>query len=422
MEKENRTKAAGHLVGSKKSTRSVAHILLIFMAVYSKITLHKGKEISVQRLHPWLFSGAIKIKEGFITEGSIVDVFSSSGQYLCTGLYGSGSIAVRVISYDQVKIDTAFWVHKIDKAWTYRKNLGILSVATNCCRLFFAEGDGVPGLVLDYYDGHVIFQAHNIGVYQLRNDIVSALQQVLGSELKTVFDKSADTLGKHAKEKSTNGFLLGESGVVSVSENGIKFEVDFVNGQKTGFFLDQRNNRELLMKYAKGRKVLNTFCYTGGFSIYAAKAGAQFVHSVDVSSSAIDICNQNAELNQVNNHEAFVVDTFEFLKDKNGLYDCIILDPPAFTKSRDTRHQAVIGYKRLNAMAMKMIQPGGLLMTFSCSGVVDKFLFYNTIAAAAMESGRDVKVLEYLNQPPDHPVTPYFPEGEYLKGMVLYIA
>jgi 23S rRNA (cytosine1962-C5)-methyltransferase len=389
--------------------------------VYSKITLQKGKEISVQRLHPWLFSGAIKLKEGFITEGSIVEVFGSNGQYLCTGLYGSGSIAVRVISYEQVKIDTAFWVNKIAKAWEYRQNLGILNSHTNCCRLFFAEGDGVPGLVLDYYDGHVIFQAHNIGVYQLKADIVVALQHVLGTALKSIFDKSADTLGKHAKEKSVNGFLLGQSGSVAVTENDVKFEVDFVNGQKTGFFLDQRVNREILMKYAKGRKVLNTFSYTGGFSIYAAKAGAMLVHSVDVSASAIDICNQNAELNHLTNHQAFVADTFDFLKDKQGQYDCIILDPPAFTKSRDTRHQAIIGYKRLNAMAMKMIQPGGILFTFSCSGVVDKFLFYNTIAAAAMESGRDVKILEYLNQPPDHPVTPYFPEGEYLKGMILYI-
>ena len=398
-----------------------AYILLIFIAVYSKITLQKGKEISVQRLHPWLFSGAIKLKEGFITEGTIVEVYSSGGHYLCTGLYGSGSIAIRVISYEQVRIDTNFWIGKIKKAWEYRQTLGILNSQTNCCRLFFAEGDGVPGLVLDYYDGHVIFQAHNIGIYQLKGDIVLALQNVLGNALKSIFDKSADTLGKHAKEKSTNGFLYGESGAVEVIENGIKLEVDFVNGQKTGFFLDQRVNREILMKYAKGRKVLNTFSYTGGFSIYAAKAGATLVHSVDVSASAIDICNQNASLNQLNNHEAFVADTFDFLKDKQGVYDCIILDPPAFTKSRDTRHQAVIGYKRLNALAMKMIQPGGIVFTFSCSGVVDKFLFYNTVAAAAMESGRDVKILAYLNQPPDHPVTPFFPEGEYLKGMILYI-
>jgi len=387
----------------------------------NKIILHKGKEISVLRRHPWIFSGAIKIKEGLLTEGSVVEVYSHDQKYLCTGIYASGSIAIRVITYFQEAIDVNFWVKKIEKAWLYRLQLNILDERTTCCRIFFAEGDGIPGLIMDYYDGHIIFQAHNIGIYAMRDAIAEALQIVFKGQLKSIYDKSGDSLGKHGGSKTENGFIYGQSGVIKVIENGIAFEIDFINGQKTGFFLDQRVNREILGKYSANKNVLNTFSYTGGFSMYASKGGAKLVHSVDVSASAIEVCNHNAILNHLENHQSFVADTFDFLKDKKNVYDCIILDPPAFSKSRDTRHQAVIGYKRLNAMAMHVIQPGGLLFTFSCSGVVDKYLFYNTITAAAMESGREIKILQYLSQPPDHPVTPFFPEGEYLKGMVLWI-
>jgi 23S rRNA (cytosine1962-C5)-methyltransferase len=289
------------------------------------------------------------------------------------------------------------------------------------CRLFFGEGDGVPGLILDYYDGHVVIQCHSWGVYLQKDHIVKAIQEVLGKALKSIYDKSSETLAKAFAEKTENSFLFGVQEDIVVKENGHLFKIDFINGQKTGFFIDQRDNRQLLASYSKNKAVLNTFSYTGGFSVYAAAAGAEKVHSVDVSAPAIALCDQNIVLNTCHNHESFTVDTFDFLKDKKDTYDLIVLDPPAFAKSRDSKHQAVIGYKRLNSMAMKLIKPNGILFTFSCSGVVDKMLFYNTITAAALEAGRNMKVLHYLYQPADHPVTPFFAEGEYLKGMVLWI-
>lgn len=389
---------------------------------YPRITLNKGKEFSLQRRHPWLFSGAIAKKDADLQDGDLVEVYSNQNQYLATGYYAGGSIAVRIISFEQTSIDAAFWYGKISKAWQYRKALGILTDKTNVCRLFFGEGDGVPGLILDYYNGHVVFQAHSWGVYTQKENIVAALQQTLGSELKSVYDKSAETLSKHFSGKTENGFLAGQAdGEIIVKENGHKFRIDFIKGQKTGFFIDQRDNRQLLGSYCKGKTILNTFSYTGGFSVYAAAAGAEKVHSVDVSQPAIDLCNENVLMNQAGNHEGFAMDTFEFLKDKQDVYDVIVLDPPAFAKSRDSKHNAVIGYKRLNALALKLIRPNGIIFTFSCSGVVDKMLFYNTITAAAIEAGRNVKILHYLSQPADHPLTPWFPEGEYLKGMVLWV-
>lgn len=389
---------------------------------YPSITLHKGKEVSLYRRHPWIFSGAIAKKSADLKDGDLVEVFSSQQQYLATGYYAGGSIAVRVMTFEQQPIDVRFWKHSIEKAWLYRRGLGLPNAQTNVFRLFFGEGDGVPGLILDYYDGHVVLQAHSWGVYLQKDDIVSALQQVLGEQLKSVYDKSAETLSKHFSGQTSNGLLFGTAVEdVVVTEHGHRFKIDFVKGQKTGFFIDQRENRLLLGQYSHGKTVLNTFSYTGGFSIYAAAAGATQVHSVDVSQAAIDLCNTNATLNGVQNHEGFAVDTFEFLKNKQDVYDLIVLDPPAFAKSRDSKHNAVIGYKRLNALALKLIRPGGIVFTFSCSGVVDKQLFYNTITAAAIEAGRNVKVLHYLYQPPDHPITPFFAEGEYLKGMVLWV-
>lgn len=387
---------------------------------FPRITLHKGKEFSLQRHHPWVFSGAISKKDE-LKEGDLAEVFSAGGEYLGTGYYAGGSIAVRIISFVQGPVDADFWLHKISRAWHYRQQLGILNEHTNVCRLFFGEGDGVPGLVMDYYDGHVVFQAHSGGVYLQREHIARALQTVLGNKLKSIYDKSAESLSKHYADKVQNGFLFGSGDNIVVKENGHLFKIDFINGQKTGFFIDQRDNRQLLAHYSKNKIVLNTFCYTGGFSVYAAHAGASIVESVDASQAAIDLCDQNIELNNLNNHSSFAVDTFDYLKDKKNAYDVIVLDPPAFAKSRDSKHSAVIGYKRLNAMAIKLIKPGGIIFTFSCSGVVDKFLFYNTIAAAAFEARRNVKVLHYLYQPADHPVTPNFPEGEYLKGMVLWV-
>lgn len=389
--------------------------------MYSKIVLNKGKELSMLRLHPWIFSGAIKIKDAGLKDGDLVEVFSFENKYLCTGYYAGGSIAVRIISFKQVAIDDDFWFDKINKAYEYRMQLGFINDQTNVYRLFFGEGDGVPALIIDNYNGHLVLQAHNIGVYLQRDHIVTALKKVFGSGLKSIYDKSSETISNKNNISITNEFLVGDAESTVVVENGIKFLVDWSKGQKTGFFIDQRENRKLLAQYSKGKAVLNTFSYTGGFSIYAGLAGASIVHSVDVSAPAIAIGDKNAELNGLTNHQSFVEDTFDFLKDKKDVYDVIVLDPPAFAKSRDAKHQAVNGYKRLNALAMKLIKKNGILFTFSCSGVVDKYLFHNTITAAAMESKRNIKILHYLNQPPDHPVTPYFPEGEYLKGMVLWV-
>jgi 23S rRNA (cytosine1962-C5)-methyltransferase len=389
---------------------------------YPHILLNKGKEFSMQRKHPWVFSGAIAKKDGNLQDGDLVEVYSSKNEFLGIGYYsGGGSISVRIISFEKTIIDESFWFEKINKAWNYRQHLGILNEATNVCRLFFGEGDGVPGLILDYYAGHVVLQAHSWGVYMQKDNIVEAIKKTLGALLKSIYDKSAETLSKHHTGKTKNAYLLGEEEEIIVKENDHFFKIDFINGQKTGFFIDQRDNRQLLAEYSKNKNVLNTFSYTGGFSVYAAAAGAASVHSVDVSESAIKLCDQNIELNDCKNHESFAVDTFDFFKDKKDTYDVIVLDPPAFAKSRDSKHNAVIGYKRLNTLAMKLIKANGIIFTFSCSGVVDKMLFYNTITSAALESGRNIKILHYLYQPADHPVTPYFSEGEYLKGIVLWV-
>lgn len=389
---------------------------------YSKINLIKGKEIALQRFHPWIFSGAISKKDPNLNEGDIVEIYDYTGKnYLATGYYANGSIAIRILSFEKTTIDENFWITKIYKAYEYRKSLSILNAETNVCRLFFGEGDGASGLILDYYSGNVVLQAHSYGIYLQKQNIVNALIKVLGNDLKCVYDKSSETLPKQFQQTAVNGFLYKELNQdVIVKENNHRFKIDFINGQKTGFFIDQRDNRKLLANYCKGKAVLNTFSYTGGFSIYAASV-ANVVHSIDVSIPAIKLCEENAQLNAIKNHEGFAIDTFDYLKDKKNRYDVIVLDPPAFAKSRDAKHSAVIGYKRLNAMALKLIKPNGVLFTFSCSGVIDKYLFYNTITAAAIEAKRNVKLLHYLYQPPDHPVTPYFAEGEYLKGMVLWV-
>jgi len=376
----------------------------------------------MQRKHPWVFSGAINKKSADLQDGDLVEVYSGKNEFLGIGYFSNGgSIAVRIISFEKTIIDENFWFEKISKAWNYRQHLNILNEHTNVCRLFFGEGDGVPGLILDYYAGHVVVQAHSWGVYLQKDNIVAAIKRTLGDALKSIYDKSAETLSKHFAGKTENGFLFGSEEEILVRENDHLFKIDFINGQKTGFFIDQRDNRKLLGEYSKNKIVLNTFSYTGGFSVYAAAAGTSKVHSVDVSAPAIALCDQNITLNKCENHESFAIDTFEFLKDKKDVYDVIVLDPPAFAKSRDAKHHAVIGYKRLNTMAMKLIKKNGIIFTFSCSGVVDKMLFYNTITSAALEAGRNIKVLHYLYQPADHPVTPFFAEGEYLKGMVLWV-
>lgn len=390
-----------------------------------KLYLNKGKEHSLLRKHPWVFSGAIRKMEGEVAEGDLVSVHSSRGEFLGFGHYAPGSIAVRLISFEETEVSPQFWMDKIGRAFTLRQRLGLVdSERTNTYRLVYAEGDGLPGLIIDVYGGTAVLQAHSIGMWHARHDIAAALKEVMGNRLLAVYDKSAESLPQKAPVKVENGYILGEGpGKGEVLENGNRFSIDWAGGQKTGFFIDQRANRALLGEFVAGKKVLNTFCYTGGFSVYALKAGAALVHSVDVSKKAIELTDENIALNgQADRHASFAMDTFDFFRDQEEVYDVVVLDPPAFAKRMNVRHNALMGYKRLNAEAIRRIAPGGILFTFSCSQVVDKYLFNSTVMAAAIEAGREVKVLHQLNQPADHPFSIFHPEGEYLKGLVLYVA
>ncbi|MCC9167071.1 class I SAM-dependent rRNA methyltransferase [Pontibacter harenae] len=390
----------------------------------TKLYLAPGKENSLKRFHPWVFSGAIRKIDGEVAEGDVVEVYSHKREFLGLGHFAPGSIAVRVFSFDQVEPNYSFWKSMVQQAYDYRKRLGLLDSAdTDVYRLLYAEGDGVPGLIVDVYKDVAVVQTHSVGMYLVREQIAEALQEVYGGALKAVYDKSAESLPQKAPVDAVNGYLYGESSAgTEVLENGNRFFVDWESGQKTGFFIDQRENRTLLGQYVKDKKVLNTFCYTGGFSVYALNAGAAEVHSVDSSKKAIELTDKNASLSQApEKHEAFAIDTFEFLKGKEDRYDVIILDPPAFAKSQNVRHNALMGYKRLNTEAMKKIKPGGILFTFSCSQVVDKYLFNNTVMAAAIEAGRNIKIMHHLSQPADHPISIFHPEGEYLKGLVLFV-
>jgi 23S rRNA (cytosine1962-C5)-methyltransferase len=393
--------------------------------IKGNIVLKKGKEYSIQRFHPWIFSGAIAKLEGAITDGDWVTLASASGKILGHGHYQNGSIAVRMLTFSEAVPTQKLYTEKLLAAYTLREKAGIISKNTTAFRLIHGEGDGLPGLIIDFYEGIAVVQAHSFGMHADRMLISEALQQALGQKLVAVYYKSKATLPGKIKDFQQEGYLFGIVPVPHVvQEHTHKFYVDWEEGQKTGFFLDQRENRKLLGEFAAGKKVLNTFCYTGGFSVYALKGNAVLVHSVDASEKAIDLTRKNIELNGFNaqTHACYAMDTFEFLKDKNDVYDLIILDPPAFAKHRDARHQAVKGYQRLNAEAMKVIKKGGILFTFSCSQVVDRQLFYDTVVSAAIQAGRDVKVLYQLTQSPDHPVSMFHPEGEYLKGLVLYVA
>jgi 23S rRNA (cytosine1962-C5)-methyltransferase len=394
------------------------------MTITGKVILKKGKEQSIQRFHPWIFSGAIQKMEGDLVDGCTVEVQDFKNKTLGFGHYQNGSIAVRMLSFDKQPPTAELWIQKFTAAYQVRVSAGIPSKTTQAFRLIHGEGDGLPGLIVDYYDGAAVMQAHSVGMHVDRHVIAEALQHVLGEDLKVVYYKSQSTLPGKMRDVEQDGYLLG-MGVVPhiVVEHSNKFFVDWEEGQKTGFFLDQRENRKLLGEFSREKKVLNTFCYTGGFSIYALNAGARLVHSVDASARAIALTEKNIELNGFNSniHRCYAEDTFDFLKEREGEYDVIILDPPAFAKHRDARHQAVRGYQRLNAEAMRVIRPGGIIFTFSCSQVVDRQLFYDTVVAAAIQSGRTVKVLHHLTQPADHPVSIFHPEGEYLKGLVLYV-
>lgn len=392
---------------------------------YKKVFLKPGKEESLKRFHPWVFSGAIARVEGEPEEGEVVDVYTSKKEFIACGHFQIGSIAVRVLSFRQEPIDHAFWVRRLQVAKDLRCALGVLgNPRNNTYRLVHGEGDNLPGLIIDVYDHTAVMQAHSAGMHLDRMAVAEALEEVMGDVIQHIYYKSETTLPFKADLLATeNGFLKGGSPENVAMENGLKFHVDWLKGQKTGFFVDQRENRALLERYAKGRNVLNMFCYTGGFSFYAMRGGANLVHSVDSSAKAIDLTNENVSLNFPGDtrHQAFAEDAFKFLDRMGDQYDLIILDPPAFAKHRDALRNALRGYTKLNAKAFEKICPGGILFTFSCSQVVNKQDFRNAVFTAAAQSGRSVRILHQLTQPGDHPVNIYHPEGEYLKGLVLYV-
>ena len=392
---------------------------------YKKVFLKPGKEESLKRFHPWVFSGAIARVEGEPEEGEVVDVYTSKKEFIACGHFQIGSIAVRVLSFRQEPIDHAFWVRRLQVAKDLRCALGVLgNPQNNTYRLVHGEGDNLPGLIIDVYDHTAVMQAHSAGMHLDRMAVAEALEEVMGDVIQHIYYKSETTLPFKADLLATeNGFLKGGSPENVAMENGLKFHVDWLKGQKTGFFVDQRENRALLERYAKGRNVLNMFCYTGGFSFYAMRGGANLVHSVDSSAKAIDLTNENVSLNFPGDtrHQAFAEDAFKVLDRMGDQYDLIILDPPAFAKHRDALRNALRGYTKLNAKAFEKIRPGGILFTFSCSQVVNKQDFRNAVFTAAAQSGRSVRILHQLTQPGDHPVNIYHPEGEYLKGLVLYV-
>lgn len=394
-----------------------------------QIYLHRGKEESLLRRHPWVFSGAIDYvkaeSEEEIAEGAVVDVFGKSGDFLARGHFQIGSIAVRVLSFRQEEINAAWWRDRIAAAYALRRTLGLTdSGETTCYRLVHGEGDSLPGLVVDVYGTTAVVQCHSVGMYRSRLQIADALLACFGSRITAVYDKSSQTVPFNARLGAVDGYLRGAASVpLTVRENGLRFLVNWEAGQKTGFFLDQRENRELVRRYAAGRTVLNTFCYTGGFSVYALAGGAVEVCSVDSSERAVALAEENVRLNfgPEAKHTTLAADAVEHLRDIGDRYDLIILDPPAFAKHHKVLGNAMQGYRRLNARALTQIRPGGILFTFSCSQAVSKELFRTTLFSAAAQAGRNVRILHQLTQPADHPINIYHPEGEYLKGLVLYV-
>lgn len=391
--------------------------------MYKTISIKRGRDASVRRFHPWIFSGAIAAKEDGIEEGDTVRVVDCEGNFLAVGHYQIGSIAVRILSFEETEIDKAFFHQRIADALALRKALGIIREGNSIYRLVHGEGDGLSALVIDVYDKTAVVQAHSVGMHRCRKVVAEILQDLMGGSLQCVYYKSDQTLPFKAELEAESGYLYGKESTDVAVENGLKFHIDWLKGQKTGFFVDQRQNRLLLERYSHGRKVLNMFCYTGGFSVYAMRGGASLVHSVDSSARAIETTNDNVALNfsDVSRHRAFACDAFKFLEDMTEDYDVIVLDPPAFAKHRDALHNALKGYARLNAAAMRKIKKGGIIFTFSCSQAVNNEQFRTAVFTAAARANRFVRVLHQLHQPADHPVSIYHPEGEYLKGLVLYV-
>ena len=392
--------------------------------MYKNVYLKRGKEESLKRFHPWIFSGAIHHADEGIEEGEIVRVIAADGEFIAVGHYQIGSIAVRVLSFHDEHIDISFWRASLESALQMRIAVGIADCPqNNTYRLVHGEGDNLPGLVIDCYGDTAVMQAHSVGMHVSRMDICEALVQVMGNRIKNVYYKSETTLPFKADLGQENGFIYGNTNENTAVENGLRFHVDWLKGQKTGFFVDQRENRTLLEHYSKGKRVLNMFCYTGGFSVYTMRGEAELVHSVDSSAKAIELTKKNVKLNFPGDmrHEAFCEDAFKYLDANDAKYDLIVLDPPAFAKHRGALHNALKGYTRLNVKGLQRIKKGGILFTFSCSQVVTKDHFRNAVFTAAAQAGRRVRILHQLHQPADHPINIYHPEGEYLKGLVLYV-
>jgi 23S rRNA (cytosine1962-C5)-methyltransferase len=401
------------------------------MNKFPSLILHQAKANAVKRFHPWVFSGAVKSKDGNPDQGDVVEVYSEKGEFLGIGHFGTGSVSARLFSFEKPESLEELWRKRFQQAFTLRKNIGLTeSKTTNAYRLINAEGDGMPGLIVDWYNGTAVVQCHSKGMNAEKEKFVDILTEGYGDRLEAVYDKSAATLHhksepEGANPKHTDSYLYSTTGgkqEVLILENNHRFKVNWEYGQKTGFFLDQRDNRQLLSAYAKGKKMLNTFCYSGGFSVYALKAGASLVHSVDSSAKAVEWTKENVLMNGgIANHESFAADVFDFMKTSNEEYDLIVLDPPAFAKGQAARHNAIQAYTRLNQAALRKIKKGGIMFTFSCSQVVTPEMFTGAVTSAAIESGRNVKVLHHVTQPADHPVSIFNPEGLYLKGLVLYV-
>lgn len=385
------------------------------------VKINKNKLNSIERRHPWLFSGAITSDVTNLKDGDVVTVCDHKDYFLARGHFQHATISVRILTFDDLELNQDFFNNQIKNAVDLRMKLNLINEKSNICRLVHGEGDSLPGLIVDYYNGVAVIQCHSIGMYNSVELVAEGLKFALGSSLTAIYSKSSDTLPQRAEGK--DGYLFGSCETPHLAlEYGVKLQIDWISGQKTGFFIDQRENRFLLGKYSQGKKVLNTFCYSGGFSLLALQEGADLVHSLDSSKKAIVLTEANVELNNFGSkHKSIVADAMEYMKDLEEDYDIIVLDPPAFAKHRDKRHKAIQGYKRLNAHAIRQIKPGGIIFTFSCSQVVDKFLFTNTVIAAAIEAGRNVRILEQLHQPADHPINAFHPEGEYLKGLVLQV-